>query len=494
MKRTKDRKTFGMRMGRLADDGTATLALTLDFQTPNEGAESFGLLELDGRLAVKAWRFAGNLRWRGEGLVSDLQRFAGLALPDLLPGPYEIAGKAELDPNRLVSSALTLKTGSSSFSGRADLAFGAPPRLDLELSTGQLDLDALLAAAKERGESDSDPEEKPVDLPALLGQVNLGADVVIYRGQILRQLRLSADLLSDRAEVAQFYAILPGSTSLEMAGTWWPQGSAELWDLEGRFDLRCGNLRALLGWLEIATDSVPANRLRRLTAGGFFKLKSGKVELTAVDLSLDQTKAKAAASLNLGERFGLGLRLDLDRLDLDAYRLTSEPSDDAAGDNWLDLLSQALSIDPPLLGFMDVNLDLAAGKLIQGERAFGDLVVKTTLLAGQFNLLEARIGTLPEGGSLRGERPVGAGGTPDLFGRLYRDTAQSSPFAFRDAFATFGNDSGPLDVSGKAEITAEEIALENRISLQDGVLDLKGRVDISDPGRPFTFSPGISTG
>lgn len=483
-----ERQNFRLRMGQLNDKGVSTLALSLDILSAQAMSDPQGVLELDGRLAVKAMRFAGDLRWRGQNLAADLRRYAHFSLPNLLPGPYDLAARAEIDLHGLASKNLTLKTGTSSFAGRMDLAFGAPARLDLELSTGQLDLDALLAAAGKREKSATTAPADPADFLPLVGRVNLGVDVLIYRGQILRQLRLSADLLEDRTEVSQFYALLPGSTSLELAGTWWPQGNPETWDLDARFDLGSGNLRALLGWLELAPESVPANRLRRLSAQGRIRLKSDLVELTAVEMRLDQTRVMAAASFSLDERFGLGLRLDLDRLDLDAYGLAMMAErPDESGNDWLDLLRQALSLDPLLLQLADVNLDLAAQEVRQGGRAFGDLAVKATLLAGQFDLLEASIGALPQGGQFSASGQLLAKDPLTFTGDFSANLLAPERLAFWDALSLLGPASGPLELSGRAEVTAKEIKLEKRAVLQGGFLDLKGRIDLVQAKRPYSF-------
>jgi hypothetical protein len=510
------RKDFRLRLGRLSETGQMSLSLWLDFLPPDENAGAasgkdsgadavpgrgsgegagfrrlVGSLELEGSLSPKSWRFTGKMRWQGKDFVQDVRRTAVFKLPGYLAGAYELSGPVALDPAGIASSSLNLKTAAADFSGRAELLFGAPARLVLELTSGQFDLDALLAAQQDAPKQgapvpDQGVEFGPAQL-AIVGQINLGTDVVIYRGRILRQLRLSAELLRDRVEVAQLYAMLPGNSTVEIGGTWRP-GGGSFGGLNGRFDLRSGNFREFLNWLSLEPEGVPPNRLRRMAAQGRFTASSEKLQLTAVDLTLDQTKATAAASLNLGARFGFGLRLHLDRVDFDAYGLAAPPAGAGpAGGGWLDFLRQVLSADPALLQRADINLDLAADRMLRRGGSLGDLALRATLLAGKLEVTDLRVGKLPGGGSLSASGRLADSAPMTFEGEYSAYVSDPQGLALWQALNLLGQGYGPLELAGRFAASSDRIALENRATLAQGHLDLTGTIDLTDPQRPFAF-------
>src|SRR5690606_8207147 len=210
--------------------------------------------------------------------------------------------------------------------------------------------------------------ELPQDV---IGDFELAADAVVYRGQPLRQLRVAARLEGGEIEIGQAQVQLPGSSDLQLGGT--VSGGAGGPRFAGSLTAESDNLRGLLRWLDSNPEAVPAERLRRLRLNTNVELTPEALVLRNADLSLDVSRLTGGAAIALRERPGLGIALAIDKVNLDAYLpaatvtapLPGQPPPEAApaaapGE------AAAGGPDPlavPLLGAFDANFDLRVGQL-----------------------------------------------------------------------------------------------------------------------------------
>jgi hypothetical protein len=141
-------------------------------------AEAAGAtLELETSIAlpIQRRRFDGTLSLSGE----RLDRLASLLRYQLPPiGPYRLGARAQVTPSAYLLSDLDLRVANSRLRGKGSLhTGGVRPRIDVELSSDQIQLDDFAAteespppetpeaAAVERARTQSGPDPDGVDVP-----------------------------------------------------------------------------------------------------------------------------------------------------------------------------------------------------------------------------------------------------------------------------------------------------------------------------------------
>ena len=153
----------------------------------------------------------------------------------------------------------------------------------------------------------------------------------------------------------------------------------------------------------------------------------------------------------------------------------------------LDFLRQVLSADPALLQRADINLDLAADRMLRRGGSLGDLALRATLLAGKLEVTDLRVGKLPGGGSLSASGRLADSAPMTFEGEYSAYVSDPQGLALWQALNLLGQGDGPLELAGRFAVSSDRIALENRATLAQGHLDLTGTIDLTDPQRPFAF-------
>jgi uncharacterized protein involved in outer membrane biogenesis len=331
-------------IGELAVDRAIPLSIVADA----EGIE----LAVNG--VVSGYPYDSRLAGRIEAKVADAGKAAraltGQPAPVLLAG-REAALEGTLAANATASTLaindLRARFGDINATGALAVNAGKTPRVDLVLNAGQLDLDALLAAAGDRssgsggsgaapaggnaggagagaGATDAAAVAPANGLPAgIAGSVELKIENVLWRGGVVRQARLAAELANGALTVSQLSAQLPGGSDVSLVGfVEAPQGEPSF---NGQVEAGSDDLRALLGWLAVDVHAVPADRLRKLTASSAIRASAENVTITNLDLAVDTMRLRGGVAVALRDRPGFGIGLSLDKINLDAY-LPQEPA------------------------------------------------------------------------------------------------------------------------------------------------------------------------
>src|SRR6185437_16444593 len=146
----------------------------------------------------------------------------------------------------------------------------------------------------------------------------------IWRNGVVRDAQLRASLTHGTLTLDRAAAQLPGGADASLSGSVamgaeGPRGQAT-------FAATADDLRGLLAWLGAPSGGVPADRLRKASLKSGLTLAGDRLDLAGIDATIDATRLSGAATVALRERPGIGLRLNADRFNLDAYL----PRDDAA--------------------------------------------------------------------------------------------------------------------------------------------------------------------
>ncbi len=300
-------------------------------------------------------------------------------MPDPLRGaPFSLGARARVSAQAIRLDDLSVSLGESSATGNAVVGLAQGVDVDLDLSVGKLDVDAILTAAAmaetgaaETFEGEGTPAPWPDDVSL---SAALSIDAAIYRDAPVRQITLGVVLDEGVWNLTQAKAQLPGGTSLAMGGSLAMEEGTPTF--RGPVEIASDNLRATLEWLGIATGPVPRDRLRRVDFFADVTVSSDVVAMTELDLSFDSSRLTGGIAAKIQAVPALAVDVALDQLNLDAYVLPGEAGE-TDGEKPLSL---ALGPYAAYLSLLDLDLKARVdaltydGVLVSGLQADGALL------------------------------------------------------------------------------------------------------------------------
>lgn len=489
---------FEVGLGRLVADGATPLNLSLGL--PGAAAK----MRFGGAVSVHqdGTSLRGRVKAEGESLAGLIGALAGGgAAPPVLARPFGLEAEVAADSKKASAAGLTLRLGEMLIEGDVAVSFGPPVDARINLSAPRLDLDKLLAEAGSGGTAPSAPAKSdqgaggsapdgapggfalPDDMTASL---QITVDALVYRGQVVRQILLSAGLAGGEIKISQALALLPGGSDVSLTGTLAPAQQALRFD--GRVEVASDNFRGMLEWVGADVSAVPAERLRRMSFTARIDATPRRVNLNEIDLRIDVSRATGGVAVVLRERPGLGIGLTVDKINLDAYLprggAAGGKKADAAGGDQADQAAQPTHPALAVLGSFDANLDLKLGSLtVQGVTA-RDLRLDATVQQGTITVREARLGNLA-GNSAQFSGTIAAlEDKPAVDGRIelkVPDPVRLAKLAKLDpgTVAKFG----PFDLTGTLKGTMERLAIDAKLAAVGGQFGAAGTV------RPLAAPP-----
>ncbi|MGH6620771.1 MAG: AsmA family protein [Alphaproteobacteria bacterium] len=375
----------------------------------------------DGASAVN-----GELEANSKSVASFAKSIFRMSAPGVFDQPFMLRGNLTGSEKAVSLSAIEIEFGDARATGEFTAELGDAPRLTGLVRSGNLNLDAFLdggkpaeaaptaAAGKNPGIAASgpasdpqakDPVESSFSLPANLdASLTIAADIIQYNGALVRDLAVKAALKNGRAAIEDISAVMPGNSFVAVKG-----GIAAVDgkpDLDLHVSSRSDNLREILEWVGVDIGSVPADRLRRFSLST--TVTGAPKNLTAKDIKmqLDSSNLTGGLALVLRDRPAFGLRLVVDRVNLDAYvagrdsamqpapaqspTADTAAKQDTAQSGGLGGLEDALRA---LEGF-DANIDATIKSLIVARTPATDLRADFTILNGGLEIRHAGIGDL----------------------------------------------------------------------------------------------------
>ena len=179
--------------------------------------------------------------------------------------------------------------------------------------------------------------------------------------------------------IERFSAALPSSSNFTVFGTLAPAEGIP--QFVGDIALKSDNLRGLTDWLGVKQSILPQSRLRNFSYTSKLQATPKKAEITAIDMQLDASIFSGGMIVEFRPKPGIGLRLAVDKLNLDAY-LPKTKKTKNPGTNGLPATIKSSSIDVPQItkspaevlqtafNLVDANIELSADQVIfMGETA-----------------------------------------------------------------------------------------------------------------------------
>ncbi len=483
--------------------GQAT-PVTLTLST-TEGA---GLLRVGGQMTGSGdeRRFKGKLSFK----AGDLSRL-GAALGSPLPLPL---GNAGLDAgvrgsaHEIDLDGLTVTLGGVEGTGNANAALDGVPQLDVKLAFGRLDLDSLLAGlrtsppAGPNGAGGGGGSATPVAAPAagtpppaggfvlpadLAATVDLGAEVTVFRGGLLRGAHVNAALANGEVTLNQASLSLPGNSEANLFGFLVAPGGVP--SFEGSFEAASDDLRGMLDWLKLDTSSVPPDRLHAARLAGKLKIRPGEIDFDGTQIRLDGARIDAAATLRLGDRPALGASFAVDTLNVDAYwpRLKADkpaaPANAPPADGAAAAAAVGATADGPVswLARFDANVKGRIGQLTARGLTAQEVTVDGAWLQGQLALHDLSVGDVA-GAQLHFDGGVdGLAGGPIRFHALrYALQSKQPDRLIRQAGLALPVDAarlGAVALSGRLDGGFDALGIDSRSEVAGGVVAVTGKID-----------------
>jgi uncharacterized protein involved in outer membrane biogenesis len=389
---------FEATLGRLVEEGATP------FNVVVKPADETARLQVSGAISTHPGTIAvhGRLKGESENLTRLLEGVTGGgSWPSALAQPVSIQGEVSVDQRLATVSDLSLELGGFRFAGDVASLLQPPYDARVTLNATQLDLDQLLAAetsgAGEDGEAaaaapDGQEAERVWVLPAdANGRLELSVEALIYRGQLIRQLRVDAALGEGELRLERATALLPGSSDVSLTGSFGEaDGQAQF---DGHLEAASDNLRGLLQWAGADVGAVPTDRLRRMSLSGRVTGSPRQIAISDFDLRVDLSRLSGGLVIAPRKRPGLGVGLALDTINLDAYLPsdaaatstaggpeTTETGGEQAGET--EGAAGAGLAGLAVLDRFDANFNLRAGSVTLYGATAKDLQVEATLQRG----------------------------------------------------------------------------------------------------------------
>lgn len=345
--------TFNFNVGEISQTGPFPIGLQIGIDKVDGGINLSGQVDLSAEYPG----FNGQI----DGNFADLREAAlriageGVDIPDIAAKPFDLGGQVAANAKSVTINDLSIRFGETRGSGAIAIDQGPKMRADVALRFNQLDLDSILVlthmgegatppggtavatqgkddVAPANGANDADGLSIPSQggktsgaakgpmIPAdLTASIDVEVETLIYNQTPVHNARINAAIANSKITLNEVSADLPGGTDFSVFGSIsgeGPKPSAAL-----SYEVASENIRAVARWLGADVDGIRADRLRRFSLTGGVTGTPDKLEISDLDMRIDDTAIRGAIVANLsGEGLpALGIGLKLDRINLDQY-------------------------------------------------------------------------------------------------------------------------------------------------------------------------------
>jgi large subunit ribosomal protein L24 len=418
-----DNERFGYRlsMGRLAEDSTTRVRLSVDPADRPLVAEAEGVLRAD----------RGSPRF--EGAVT-LARPAGTAAASARAGavPWRLAGKVKASPASALIEQIELQYGPDEraikLTGVADVKFGKRPRFEGVMSARQIDLDSVLdlpepsrhlPLAAIRALATDLLGALELRMPARLG---IGIDTITLAGGQLQGVR--GDLRRDTGgwDLEAFEFRAPGFAQARLSGrlTAGPHGPS----FRGPVTVDASDPKTLVAWLEGRPD--PARRqVGAWRMSGDVSIEPGRFAVERLKSEIDRQGLEGRFAYSFAGDRPTRLEAELKAAELDVDQAIGLVQAAAAGTtiSWPSELSLALEVREATIagvGAKNAVVKLASdgNALVLDKLSIADLGGATVDLNGRIE----QLATAPQGRLTLNLDARGFDGVAALLGRVFPDS------------------------------------------------------------------------
>lgn len=431
-----------------------------------------------------------------------LRATAGGSAPAVLAQNFSVQAGLAASAKAVALNAIEVEFGEARITGDIKADFGETQKVSVVLRAGNLNLDAFLGGGTEKADKSSTdagtnaqpgdggttpPQMKtsaaagfelPENVDATLDVV---ADVVQYEGSVIRGLTTKAVLKDGRISVEDISAVLPGNSTVGVKGAIVAANGAPQVDF--RVTGRSDNLREVLEWLGVDVASVPADRLRRFTMSTDVAGTPQNLTARNIALKLDSSRISGGLALVLRDKPAFGLRIAVDRLNLDGYLPPKEspinvkpgvpPAESEPGDQTPGYIKAIRLLDR-----FDANIDATVNTIIVSRTPVSGLALDVTVVNGGLDVRRLKVDDFAGvRADAKGKLNIAAG--QPSFEAEYQVDVTDTPRLVR----FLGNPTelrnrrfGRVAASGKGSGSLESLKLDTKLQAMGGTLALNGSI------------------
>lgn len=353
--------TFGFNVGQISQTAPFPVSLKVGLDKVDGGVTLAGRVDLSSENPG----FEGDIDSDFKDLREAARRIAGedADIPDIAAKPLDLGGHITANAKSVTLNDLSIRFGETRGSGAIAIDQEPSMRADVALRFNQLDLDSILVLAADMGEgaaapatggntangggaasdggsgAQSIPSQSSVKkgtaanapaIPAdLTASIDFEVETLIYNQTPVHNARVNAAIANSKVTLNEVSAGLPGGTDVAVFGS--ISGEKPKLTAALSYEIASENIRAVIRWLGADVDGIRADRLRRFSLTGGIKGTPDQLNISDLDLRVDDTAIRGAVVANLGGEGlpALGIGLKLDKINLDQY-IAASPTGDAA--------------------------------------------------------------------------------------------------------------------------------------------------------------------
>ena len=387
---------FEFESGRLESSVSTKVALEAKFTEAKAKLNYSGLVALGtssitvtGKISAQGPNFGALIAALGNICCGN--RDVQLKPVSVLAQPFALTAGVTGGSNSLSVNNISAELGGTRVNGVVNFAPGTVTNVDGTFTINHFDLDHWLAdsvkastvggAGKDGIKVVKDGFTLPRDFSVSL---DAKIDRIVFRKELVRDLKARILMEKGVLRIRNLSAHLPGGSEATVSGRLRARMGKPRFD--GRVRLDSSDFQAMALWLGGDDGAQPREWPRRAHFHAGLGFEPQRVEFRDLDLRLDSSRVTGGIVVALRQRIGIGARLKVDRLNLDAY-LPMKPAP-AANAATLDgkpaTLPAASGFIP--LGAFDANLDITAGRLTYGGERIDGLVMEGSLVGGDLTI------------------------------------------------------------------------------------------------------------
>lgn len=478
--------------------------------------------EFAGSLSNGATGFAVNGKLQANSPdPSRLLLAGGGSVPGFLAQPLDLSATVTGDGITHEIAIENLSLGDLRATGRGRVVARDRTVFDLAIAAPQVDLDRWMAmpaktapapagttAASTPAATPTTPAQQPAasainpatgkPVPATEGTIDLRVDSLIWNARQAKNARVLLATVGSVTTIKEAKISLPGNGAVSLTGSF--DSSRQPLAMAGVLDAKADNIREVLQWAGVNVTEVPSDRLRSFNMRGEFSGNPQQVTINRLRATLDGATVDGAATIQLGQRTGIGARVSLDRINLDAYRgkpvkKTAGKPTALTGDTTQQSAPTGSSSGTAGAWYdtVDANVLATAQAVTVGGQTAQGIDLNVTLQNGKLTLNTGRINDIA-GAAVNVTRYSAAMANPLAFSLESFDLRVPDPsrtFRALGRELPAGSKPGPIQATGRAQGENNAVNLDTRINAFGGATSIVGVIrepSGTDPKADIKFN------
>ena len=284
-------------------------------------------------------RIKGSIKGEAKSIETLIKAAQGVSFPGPLNQDFSFEANIAAWAGGAEIKDVELRLGDTKASGVISVKVDETLSVSVRLGTGHFDIDQWLSP-QENSVSSASPNLSGVGSAVSLrlgketgsklkeqtgfliprsvqASLMLTAEVMTFRGGVVRNGLVSAELTNGEITLSQASAQFPGGSDIALFG--FVTAVDDKPHFAGELESTVNDLRGVLDWLGHDIDGVAKDRLRKLMLATQISISSDQIKLSDIKLQFDSTRLTGGVTVALRKRPSFGARIMVNKINLDAY-------------------------------------------------------------------------------------------------------------------------------------------------------------------------------